>query len=103
MVLLLQHHDNIIHSNLMELDDQEEREQAKCCVESQSCSAWRGGFLCVDGLPINLYQKPGWHGEGFFDHKSWYLLSAQVVILPHNLWIVDYAIGVLESWEVFMT
>ncbi|KIK18447.1 hypothetical protein PISMIDRAFT_80684, partial [Pisolithus microcarpus 441] len=47
-------------------------------VESRSCPGWRGGFLCVDGSPINLFQKPGWHGEGFFDRKSRYSLSAQV-------------------------
>ncbi|KIK25262.1 hypothetical protein PISMIDRAFT_96948, partial [Pisolithus microcarpus 441] len=47
-------------------------------VESHSCPEWRGGFLCVDGSLFNLFQKPGWHSEGFFDCKSQYLLSAQV-------------------------
>ncbi|KIK11404.1 hypothetical protein PISMIDRAFT_82100, partial [Pisolithus microcarpus 441] len=59
-------------------EDQEERDQAKNWVESRSCPGWRGGVLCVDRSPINLFQKPGWHGEGFFDCKSRYSLSAQV-------------------------
>ena len=78
MVAILQHHDNTIHFDPMELEDQEQREQAKKWVESHSCMEWRGGFLCVDGSPFNLFQKPGWHGEGFFDRKSQYSLSAQV-------------------------
>jgi len=78
MVALLHHHDDAIHFDPMELEDQEERDRAKKWVESHSCSEWRGGFLCVDGSPFNLFQKPGWHGEGFFDRKSRYSLSAQV-------------------------
>ena len=69
--------------------------------------------MCVDGTAFNLFQKPGWHGEGFFDRKSNYSLSNQVcdlpyytllliggmkvVIFPHNLRIVDYVIGVPGS------
>ncbi|KIM58639.1 hypothetical protein SCLCIDRAFT_127808 [Scleroderma citrinum Foug A] len=49
----------------MDLEDQEERNRAKWWVEDCSCPGWRGWFLCVNGSPINLYQKPGWHGEGF--------------------------------------
>ncbi|KIK15074.1 hypothetical protein PISMIDRAFT_16796 [Pisolithus microcarpus 441] len=71
LTTLLQVHDEVIHFDPMELEDQEERDQAK---------SW-----------------PGWHREGFFDHKSCYSLSVQVVILPHNLCIVDYVIGVPSS------
>ncbi|KAG2155201.1 uncharacterized protein EDB93DRAFT_1058463, partial [Suillus bovinus] len=81
MITLLQHHDA----------------RAKQWVEDRTCPEWRGGFLSVDGTPINLFQKPGWHREGFFDHKSNYSLSAQVVIMPHNLCIVNYVIGVPGS------
>ena len=70
MIALLQFHDDVIHFNPMELEDQEEWEQEKQWVESHSCMGWRGGFLCVDGSPFNLFQKPSWHGEGFFDRKS---------------------------------
>ncbi|KIJ11105.1 hypothetical protein PAXINDRAFT_40692, partial [Paxillus involutus ATCC 200175] len=55
------------------------------------------GFLCVDRTPFNLFQKPGWHGEGFFDRKSNYSISNQIIIFPHNLRIVDYSIGIPGS------
>ena len=84
MITLLHFHDDVIHFDPMELEDQEERERAKEWVESHSCMGWRKGFLCVDGSPFNLFQKPGWHGEGFFDCKSRYSLSSQVHTMPHH-------------------
>ncbi|KIK12923.1 hypothetical protein PISMIDRAFT_119986 [Pisolithus microcarpus 441] len=97
MIALLQLHDDVIHFDPMEPEDQQERDRVKQWVKSCSCPEWRGGFMCVNGSPFNLFQKPGWHGEGFYDRKSRYSLSAQVVILPHNLRIVDYMIGVPGS------
>ena len=114
MLALLHLHDMVIHFDpANHADDYEEKELAKAWVESRSCPAWRNGFLCVDGTTFNLFQKPGYHGEGFYDHKSCYSLSNQVcfnlfsihfnlyflqiVILPHNLKIVDYTIGVPGS------
>lgn len=78
MIALLQHHDAVIHFDPLDQDDQIEREKAKMWVEERTCREWRDGFLCVDGTPFNLFQKPGLHGEGFFDRKSNYSLSAQV-------------------------
>ncbi|KAG2045441.1 hypothetical protein BDR06DRAFT_900679, partial [Suillus hirtellus] len=75
----------------------EEQKRAQQWVEGRTCQEWRSGFLCVDGTPFNLFQKPGWHGEGFFDKNSNYSLTAQVVILPYNLHIVDYVIGIPGS------
>ncbi|KIK14153.1 hypothetical protein PISMIDRAFT_117538 [Pisolithus microcarpus 441] len=97
MIALLQLHDNVIHFDPMEPEDQQEQDRAKQWVKSCSCPEWRGGFMCVNRSPFNLFQKLGWHGEGFYDHKSCYSLSAQVIILPHNLRIVDYMIGVPGS------
>ncbi|KAG2065255.1 hypothetical protein BDR04DRAFT_1033229 [Suillus decipiens] len=78
MVAILQHHDDVIHFDPLDYNDQNERERAKDWVEERTCPEWRGGFLSVDGTPFNLFQKPGWHGEGFYDRKSNYSLSAQV-------------------------
>ncbi|KAG2048435.1 hypothetical protein BDR06DRAFT_984800 [Suillus hirtellus] len=75
----------------------EERKRAQQWVEGRTCQEWCGGFLCVNGTPFNLFQKPGWHGEGFFDKNSNYSLTTQVVILLHNLCIVDYVIGIPGS------
>ncbi|KAF8833204.1 hypothetical protein BDN67DRAFT_870215, partial [Paxillus ammoniavirescens] len=97
MIAILDHHDEFIHFNQEDPADIAEQERAKAYVEAKTCAKWKGGFLCVDGTPFNLFQKPGWHGEDFFDHKSNYSLSNQVVIYPHNLQIVDYIIGVPGS------
>jgi hypothetical protein len=79
MIALLHFHDAVIHFDLANrADDYEEKEVAKAWVESKSCPAWRNGFLCVDGTTFNLFQKPGYHGEGFFDRKSQYSLTNQV-------------------------
>ena len=78
MIAILQHHDDVIHFDPLNSSDQAEREKAKRWVEERTCREWRGGFMCVDGTPFKLFQKPGWHGEGFFDRKSNYSLSAQV-------------------------
>ena len=84
MVAILQHHDDAIHFDVLDREDQMERERAKQWVEARTCREWRGGFLCVDRTPFNLYQKPGWHGEGFFDKNSNYSLSAQVCMFSFN-------------------
>ncbi|KAG2340370.1 hypothetical protein BDR05DRAFT_1035276 [Suillus weaverae] len=97
MIAILKHHDDAIHFDPLDREDQEERKRSQQWVEGRTCREWCGGFLCVDGTPFNLFQKPGWHGEGFFDKNSNYSLTAQVVILPHNLRIVDYVIGVPGS------
>ncbi|KIK12172.1 hypothetical protein PISMIDRAFT_121349, partial [Pisolithus microcarpus 441] len=79
MIATLQHHDNCIHFDPLEGNDQEEHEHVKQWVEDQmGIPEWQHGFLCIDGSPLNLFQKPGWHGEGFYDHKSHYSISSQV-------------------------
>jgi hypothetical protein len=114
MIAIQSHHDSMIHFDLTQQKDREEKQRAQEYVEERTCSQWKGGFLCVDGTPFKLFQKPGWHGEGFFDRKSNYSLSNQVsdlshrmasllisgskvVVFPHNLRIVDYVIGVPGS------
>ncbi|KIK24719.1 hypothetical protein PISMIDRAFT_97994, partial [Pisolithus microcarpus 441] len=97
MVAILHHHDEVIHFNPENPEDRREKEMAKRYVEERTCPQWRGGYLCVDATPFNLYQKPGLHGEGLFDRKANYSLSNQVIIFPHNLQIVDYVIGVPGS------
>ncbi|KIK77201.1 hypothetical protein PAXRUDRAFT_167526, partial [Paxillus rubicundulus Ve08.2h10] len=78
MITILDHHNKFIHFNQENSADIAEKERAKAHVEAKTCTEWRGGFLSVEGTPFNLFQKPGWHGEGFFDHKSNYSLSNHV-------------------------
>ncbi|KIO05003.1 hypothetical protein M404DRAFT_141692 [Pisolithus tinctorius Marx 270] len=114
MVAFLHHHDEVIHFNPEIPQDRREKDREKRYMEERTCPQWKGGFFCVDGTPFNLFQKPGLHGEGFFDRKSNYSFSNQVsthnlvitcihspafkiIIFPHNLHIVDYVIGVPGS------
>lgn len=76
MVAFLALHDAAIH-----WPTEEEKEQAKEWVESVSCAEWRDGFCMVDGTLVPLSQKPGHHGEAYFDRKSNYSLNVQVMSL----------------------
>ena len=79
MLSLLHLHDEAIHFDPAHCEeDFMEKEQAKNWVESRSVPGWRGGFLCVDGTTFNFFQKPGHHGEVFFDRKSQYSVTNQV-------------------------
>ncbi|KAH7911779.1 hypothetical protein BJ138DRAFT_1005858 [Hygrophoropsis aurantiaca] len=79
MIAILQHHDDQIHWDPENIDeDAEDKERAMEYVEERTCADWRGGYLCVDGSPFNLFQKPGAHGESYYDKKSNYSLSNQV-------------------------
>jgi hypothetical protein len=54
-------------------------EEAKAYVESVTeCPEWRGGILTGDGTMFPLYQRPGLHGDAWFDRKSNYSINAQV-------------------------
>ncbi|KIJ59134.1 hypothetical protein HYDPIDRAFT_101295 [Hydnomerulius pinastri MD-312] len=47
----------------------------------------------MNGSGLPLFQKPGFYGETVYNHKSCYSLNCQLVMMPHNLLIVDYAMG----------
>ncbi|KAH7917754.1 hypothetical protein BV22DRAFT_989561, partial [Leucogyrophana mollusca] len=78
MIAILHLHDQYIHWDRNDPRNVAEMEKAKDYCEQRTCPEWRGGYLCVNGTPFNLFQKPGWHGEVFFDRKSKYSLTAQV-------------------------
>jgi hypothetical protein len=73
MIAFLALHDSVIH-----WPSEEEKEEVKDWVESVSCSEWRDGFCMVDGTLVPLFEKPGHHGEAYFDRKSNYSLNIQV-------------------------
>ena len=66
MIAFLALHDSAIH-----WPSEDEKEESKQWVEAVSCYAWRDGYCMVDGTPIVLFQKPGYHGEAYFDRKLW--------------------------------
>ena len=67
-----------LHDSAIRWPSEDEKERSKEWVESVSCHAWRDGYCMVDGTPIVLFQKPGYHGEAYFDRKSNYSLNLQV-------------------------
>jgi hypothetical protein len=71
----------VLHDQAVRWPNSMEKEAAKATVERLSCPAWRDGFCMVDGTLIPLFQKPGHHGEAYFDRKSNYSLNVQVCFL----------------------
>jgi hypothetical protein len=75
MVALLDQHDTFMG---FPAPDSEDFERAREYAANTVCPEWQNGILAVDGSTINVYQKPGFHGEVFFDRKSRYSLGCQV-------------------------
>ena len=67
-----------LHDSAIRWPSEEEKEKSKQWVEAVSCYAWRDGYCMADGTPVILFQKPGYHGEAYFDRKSNYSLNLQV-------------------------
>jgi hypothetical protein len=67
-----------LHDSAIRWPSEDEKEESKQWVEIASCYAWRDGYCMVDGMPVDLFQKPGFHGEAYFDRKSNYSLNLQV-------------------------
>ncbi|KIK79193.1 hypothetical protein PAXRUDRAFT_161959, partial [Paxillus rubicundulus Ve08.2h10] len=73
-------------------------------LKERSCPGWRNGIFIMDGSTINIFEKPGVYGETFYDRKSKYSLNFQVVMMPHNLQIVDYGLehpGIIHNAYMF--
>lgn len=67
-----------LHDQYIHWPSAEEKEDAKQWVEDAACKAWRDGWVFVDGTLVPLADKPGYHGEAYFDRKSNYSLNVQV-------------------------
>ena len=76
IVALLSCHDEAIH-----LPDATEKESSKSYVGNAVCPEWRGGFLLVDGSKFPFYQRPGLHGDAWFDKDGTYSIDCQVCFL----------------------
>ncbi|KAF8236445.1 hypothetical protein L208DRAFT_1251442 [Tricholoma matsutake] len=97
IVALLSFHDEAIH-----FPDAVEKESLKSYVDEAVCPEWQGGFLLADGSKFPLYQRPGLHGNAWFDKDGAYSIDCQFITTPHNLMIADYSVGhtgsVHDSW-----
>jgi hypothetical protein len=73
IVALLSYHDDAIH-----LPDAAEKEGSKSYVKEVLCHEWRGSFLLADGSKFPFYQRPGLHGDAWFDKDGSYSIDCQV-------------------------
>ena len=80
IVALLSCHDEAIH-----LPNAAEKEGSKSYVEEVLCAEWRGGFLLADGSKFPFYQRPGLHGDAWFDKDGSYSIDCQVRFLYVSL------------------
>jgi hypothetical protein len=76
IVALLSCHDEAVH-----LPDAMEKESSKSYVGNSVCPEWRGGFLLADGSKFPFYQRPGLHGDAWFDKDGMYSIDCQVCLL----------------------
>lgn len=74
-----------LHDKAVHWPSPAEKEAAKEWIEAASCVAWRNGWLLVDGTLVPLAEKPGHHGEAYFDRKSNYSLNVQVSFLLFSI------------------
>jgi hypothetical protein len=71
-----------LHDEAVMIPPDKEKEQAKEYVEAATCPEWCNGFLLVDGMKFPLFQKPGLHGEAWFDKNKNYSIDCQVCDHP---------------------
>jgi len=67
-----------LHDTVIRWPSAREKEDAKEWVEAATCVAWRNSYIFVDSTLVPLADKPGYHGEAYFDRKSNYSLNVQV-------------------------
>lgn len=80
MVALISHHDMAIH-----LPTDDEKKASKQWVEDACCPEWRNGFLAVDGTKFPFFQRPGLHGDAWFDKNKDYSADCQVRQVVENM------------------
>ncbi|KAJ7467849.1 hypothetical protein B0H11DRAFT_1732547 [Mycena galericulata] len=73
-----------LHDEVIYWPTEAEKNEAKAWVEAASCEEWSGGYCMVDGTLVPLFEKPGHHGEAYFDRKSNYSLNVQVRTIWYN-------------------
>ena len=67
-----------LHDQAVMMPPEEEKEQAKEYVEQATCLEWHNRFILTDGTKFALFQKPGLHGEAWFNKNKDYSVDCQV-------------------------
>jgi hypothetical protein len=74
-----------LHDQAVMMLPEEEKECAKEYIEQVTCPEWRNSFLLADGTKFVLFQKPGLHGEAWFDKKKNYSINCQIQYVSNLL------------------
>lgn len=74
-----------LHNEAVYLLTQEEKDTVKEWVSSQACPEWRDRHLLVDGTKFAMFQRPGLHGDAWFDKKQ-RLLTWLSGVYQHTMW-----------------
>jgi hypothetical protein len=80
LIAILSFHDDAIH-----LPNSDEKEDAKNYIKDETCPEWCNGFLLADGSKFPLFQRPGLHGDAWFDKDGEYSIDCQVCFRSHAL------------------
>ncbi|KAG2059839.1 hypothetical protein BDR06DRAFT_867302, partial [Suillus hirtellus] len=64
MIVVLDTHDQFICFPAANFEDVD---LACKFAESHTYPEWKGGFLAIDGSTMNVFIKPGYYGETFYD------------------------------------
>ncbi|KAH7903796.1 hypothetical protein BJ138DRAFT_1020070 [Hygrophoropsis aurantiaca] len=70
-----------LHKKAMELPGDAQREASGDWVEARTTKLWRGGKFTTDGTTFPLFERPGLHGDTWFDKNKNYSINAQVIAL----------------------
>ena len=89
-----------LHDTVIRWPSAREKEDAKEWVEAATCVAWRNGCVFVDGTLVPLAEKPGYHGEAYFDRKSNYSLNVQVSNMAYFFLHTDKRVGSLSHSQI---
>ena len=77
-----------LHDKVVMMPPEEEKEHAKEYIEKLTCPEWQNRFLLTDGTKFILFQKPGLHGEAWFDkNKDYSICHARLgaaVLVQHS-------------------
>ncbi|KAJ7925636.1 hypothetical protein B0H13DRAFT_2314230 [Mycena leptocephala] len=61
-----------LHDHAIRYPTSDEKETTKAWVEQETCPEWRDGWMMADGTKFPLFERPGLHGDAWFDKNKDY-------------------------------
>jgi hypothetical protein len=69
-----------LHDYAIRYPTSDEKETTKAWVEQETCPEWRDEWMMADGTKFPLFERPGLHGDAWFDKNKDYSLDGQVYL-----------------------